>query len=222
MFETLYKRTSTGKIQQWQIETQGNKFRTISGQTTGKKTTSEWTECFGKNTGKANETTNEEQALLEATAKFDKQLDKHYFKNIKAVDEVKFVKAMLAKKYEDVFKGDFNNLYSQPKLDGCVAGDTVIETEKGLRKIKDVATSDDKFVLSFNTTTNKKEMKNINGRFMNAVDIRVNGDLKWMKFTLSNGNVITVTDNHRFYLPDLNIWRMAKDIKEGDNFLITT
>jgi len=220
--DTIYKRTSTGAIQQWQIEVQDNKFRTISGQVNGKKTTSEWTEAFGKNAGKANATTDAEQAQKEADAKFTKQLEKHYFRDINDIDEVQFPKAMLAHKYEKFDDQAFVNTHSQPKLDGCVAGDTIIETEKGLREIKDIVASDDEFVLSFNTTTNKKEMKRINGRFVNGVDIQVTDKLKWMKFTLNDGKIITVTDNHRFYLPDLGIWRMAKDIKEGDNFLITT
>jgi len=115
--DTIYKRTSTGKVQQWAIQVEGNKFRTISGKTDGKKTTSEWTECFGKNLGKSNETTDEEQANAEAIARFDKQLEKHYFRDIADVDEVKFVKAMLAHNYDDKFKGSFP-IYSQPKLDG--------------------------------------------------------------------------------------------------------
>ena len=78
MFDTIYKRTSAGKIQQWTIEVKDNKFRTVSGQIDGKKTTSSWTECFGKNIGKANETTPRLQAMFEAEAKHTKQLEKHY------------------------------------------------------------------------------------------------------------------------------------------------
>lgn len=115
--DIIYKRTSAGKIQMWQIETQDNKYRTISGQTDGKKTTSSWTECFGKNTGKANETTDAEQAQAQAEAKFTKKLEGHYHRDINNADEAKFVKAMLAHKYGE-YPTDFNNSYSQPKLDG--------------------------------------------------------------------------------------------------------
>lgn len=117
MFDTIYKRTSAGKIQQWTIEVSGNKFRSISGQTDGKKQTAEWTLCFGKNLGKANATTDQEQALLEAQSKFDKKLEKHYHRDINNADEAKFVKAMLAHKY-GAYPTDFSNTYSQPKLDG--------------------------------------------------------------------------------------------------------
>jgi DNA ligase 1 len=117
-FGLLYKRTNVGKVQQWTIQVQGNKFRTISGQKDGAQTASNWTECKGKNVGKSNATTGEEQALKEAEAKFKKQLDKGYDQDIANIDEKKFVKPMLARKYEDFFENDFTNVYSQPKLDG--------------------------------------------------------------------------------------------------------
>ena len=60
--EPIYKATKAGKIQEWRIEVEGNKYRTISGQTDGQKVTSEWTVCAGKNIGRSNETTPEEQA----------------------------------------------------------------------------------------------------------------------------------------------------------------
>ena len=53
---TLYKRTTTGATQSWEIEIEEDKFRTISGQLEGKKITNNWTTCEGKNVGKKNET----------------------------------------------------------------------------------------------------------------------------------------------------------------------
>lgn len=115
-FPTLYKRTNAGKIQEWTMEVEGNRFRTISGQTDGKKVTSEWTACFGKNIGRANATTDDEQAMAEATSRFTKQKDKHYHEDIKDADVAKFPKAMLAHKYEEF--DDTFPVFSQPKLDG--------------------------------------------------------------------------------------------------------
>ena len=45
MFDTIYKKTATGATQQWTIEVEGNKLRSISGQVGGKLTTASWTEC---------------------------------------------------------------------------------------------------------------------------------------------------------------------------------
>lgn len=50
----LYKKTSVGKIQQWSIEIEDNKYRTTSGQKDGKLTTANWTICNPKNIGKIN------------------------------------------------------------------------------------------------------------------------------------------------------------------------
>jgi DNA ligase-1 len=117
-FAPVYKRTSTGAVQQWVMEVEGNKFRTISGQVDGKQTVSKWTECFGKNTGKSNATTDEEQALKEATARRVKQMEKHYYEDVSKIDQDKFVKAMLAAKYEDNAHRLPTVMFSQPKLDG--------------------------------------------------------------------------------------------------------
>lgn len=130
-FDTIYKRTNGGKIQEWTIEVQDNKFRTISGQTDGKKVTSEWTEVQGKNVGRSNETTAAHQAMKEAESKFKKQLEKHYHLDIKDCDQAKFVKVMLAHKYEK-FDGVYP-AWSQPKLDGirCVVNKDGMWTRGG-------------------------------------------------------------------------------------------
>ena len=66
MLEKLYKYAATGALQQWWIEVEGNKYRTHAGQVGGKITTTAWTHCEGKNQGRANATTAEEQALRDA------------------------------------------------------------------------------------------------------------------------------------------------------------
>ena len=45
----IFKTTKSGATQEWEIEVVGNRYRTISGQTDGKKVVSEWTVCAGKN-----------------------------------------------------------------------------------------------------------------------------------------------------------------------------
>ncbi len=63
--KTIYKKTKTGATQEWTIEVDGNKYRTHSGQVGGAITTNEWTVVYGKNIGKANGTTDSEQAFKE-------------------------------------------------------------------------------------------------------------------------------------------------------------
>ncbi len=118
LLETIYKATKGGKVQEWTIEVVKNKYRTISGQTDGKKVVSEWTEVYGKNVGKANGTTDNEQALKEAEAKRKLKLERGYFENIKHINKKQYFEPMLAAKYEDYKDKLVYPIYSQPKLDG--------------------------------------------------------------------------------------------------------
>ena len=116
--DTIYKSTKGGKVQEWTIEVVGNKYRTISGQTDGKKVVSEWTMCYGKNEGKANATTDKEQAMKEAEAKRKLKLERGYFENIKHISKKQYFEPMLAAKWEDYKDKVTYPIYSQPKLDG--------------------------------------------------------------------------------------------------------
>lgn len=100
---TLYARSNKGAILEWDIEIEGNKYRTITGQQGGKKIISEWTEATGKNTGQANATTDEQQANFEADAKWKKKIKREgYWENINDIDNKGlFIEPMLAQKLRD-------------------------------------------------------------------------------------------------------------------------
>jgi DNA ligase-1 len=115
---TIYKTTKGGKVQEWTIEVVMNRYRTISGQTDGKKVVSEWTEVYGKNEGRANATTDNEQAIKEAEAKRKLKLERGYFENIKHINKKQYFEPMLAGKWEDRKDKIQYPIYSQPKLDG--------------------------------------------------------------------------------------------------------
>lgn len=135
VFDTLYKRTSTGAVQIWYRELDGNKYRSVSGQIDGQKVTSEWTVCEGKNIGRSNETTGEEQAEMECESAYTKKLAQGgYHEKLEDIDKPKFFKPMLAKDYHKDFPGfDGNTVYSQPKLDGvrCIATKDGLWTRQG-------------------------------------------------------------------------------------------
>ena len=116
--ETIYKKTKTGATQEWTIEVVGNKYRTHSGQVGGIITTNEWTIVYGKNTGKLNETTDNEQCMKEAVAKRTKKLESGYFENIKHINKTQYFEPMLASKWEDSKDKITYPIFSQPKLDG--------------------------------------------------------------------------------------------------------
>ncbi len=132
----LYKYTSKGQIQTWQIVAEDDFFYTVEGIQGGKLTQSLPTTCHPKNVGKKNATTAEEQAILEAQAKWQKKKDNSY--NEVLTEKRNFFEPMLAftylsngkeKKDANEVAVDWDDLkkkgikaYVQPKLDGlrCV------------------------------------------------------------------------------------------------------
>ena len=136
--ETLYKRTSTGKIQIWFAEIEGDKYRTTSGQQDGKKTTSDWTFTEAKNIGKANATTAEEQAIVAVESMYTKQRKKDYRDSVGDVDTIERFKPMLATKWQDLKdKIKETTVHLQPKLDGmrCIAKADGLWTRNGERLV---------------------------------------------------------------------------------------
>lgn len=125
---TLYKRATTGKVQLWFLEVDGNKLRASTGQQGGKLNVArQWTVCKPKNVGRSNETSGEEQARLEAEAQYRKKLAQGgYSESIEAIDDTPaFFEPMAAEKWEKrAFTISPSDLvHSQPKLDGvrCIA-----------------------------------------------------------------------------------------------------
>ena len=78
----LFKKTSTGAIQTWCIWTEGNVIKTAFGQLDGKIQETSDTINEGKNTGRSNATTAEQQAELEARSYFDKKKQKNYVEDL--------------------------------------------------------------------------------------------------------------------------------------------
>ena len=125
-FPTIYKRDSKGKVREWRMEVDGDRYRTVSGLQDGEHITTEWTVAEGKNTGRANATTPEQQAVLEVESQYEKKLKVDYHENQDDIDNAKIYKPMLAKKWEDRrAKIDWKDdkVHIQPKLDGirCIA-----------------------------------------------------------------------------------------------------
>lgn len=125
----LYKIDSKGKIRVWlgEVGLEGEQafHRTTSGLRDGKKVTSDWKEVFGKNIGRSNETTPEQQAISEMESMAQSKKDKGYTENVDNVVEAKAAtfKPMLADKYENRGVDFSRTVYCQPKLDGirCIA-----------------------------------------------------------------------------------------------------
>lgn len=133
----LYKLTTVGATQRWQIFVDGDKFFTESGQVGGAIVRSSPTTCTAKNVGKANETTPEEQALLEAQALYQKKLDGRYHESIDDIEDgAAFFEPMLAKKYNDYKSKIIWPALCQRKIDGM----RMVNTKNGMttRNGKDI------------------------------------------------------------------------------------
>lgn len=100
IYKTLYKIDSKNRNRVWFMEQEGNKHRTHAGQHGGNIVVSAWTEVEGKNIGKANETTPEEQTTKEIEAKYVKQLRLGYTETLGKV-HTGHVKPVLAHKLKD-------------------------------------------------------------------------------------------------------------------------
>ena len=135
---TLYKRDTNGNIRELTVEYSNgvmNATRTIAGIKDGNLVTSGWKDAVGKNTGKANATTDAEQAQKEAKAMWDKKVEKEYFEDISLVDTYDKFKPQLAHDYSKLNEGQKMalDMICQPKLDGirCIARKDGLFTRAG-------------------------------------------------------------------------------------------
>ena len=119
IMKTLYKKDSKGKLRVLKIYTEGADLIQSSGLEGGKLVEARKT-CKGKNIGKSNETSPEEQAKLEMESKITEKLKTDYFLTAEAAMTSVVILPMLAKEYgkeKDKIDWDYP-VYVQPKMDG--------------------------------------------------------------------------------------------------------
>lgn len=117
----LFARDTSGGVRTWRIETDGSRYRTLSGVQGGKQAESGWTQCETKNPGKKNERLPDAQCQFEVEAAYTKKLKQGYFEDVADIDKGNTVFPMLALPYKDLKKGlDWagEDYYAQRKFDG--------------------------------------------------------------------------------------------------------
>lgn len=117
-FPTIYKRTSKGQIQEWTIIAGKDSYHTEEGVQGGTISVNKPHNVEPKNVGKANETTAEQQAEIEAQAKWDKKLKTGYAKSITEIDKVAFKKPMKGYKWKEYAHKVVFPVQVQDKLNG--------------------------------------------------------------------------------------------------------
>lgn len=214
----LYKKDSNQNTRVWWMESEDDKFRTHSGVYGGEIVVSEWTVCESKNIGKKNQTTAEEQCLLEVAANYKKKLAQGNYKETLDEDSLNqdnYIKPMLAKEYgEDYEYVEGSTVFSQSKLDGCFSYDTLIETEDGPISIGKIVENRIKVkVWSYNLNNSIQEKKEILA-FMSFEE-----PAEWVEIEFEDGTKLKTTTNHQLWSVSRNDWVSVKDIQEEEIFL---
>ena len=188
---TLYGKDSKGDLRVWSIYTEGSEVVVKHGKLGGKVQEKRYT-TEGKNQGKSNETTPEQQAGLEAEAKYAKQLKSGYFPDKDdALGYIEFT-PQKAHNYNDQAHKIVYPCLGQKKLDGCFSYNTKIHTSEGYMPIGDIVKNKlDIKVASFNEETEKVEFKRVTNWFNNGMKPRD----EWLLFNKKQ----RITKNHKVY-----------------------
>jgi DNA ligase-1 len=132
--QKLFKKDTTGKIRVWWSESEHDRYRTHSGILDGKIVTSGWIYPDSKNVGKTNETTIQQQVLLEIESEYTKKTNQgKYHPTLEETSKgAKFFEPMLAQKYDPKKSKDFP-YFSQSKLDGlrCLVSKNSMQSRNG-------------------------------------------------------------------------------------------
>lgn len=117
--KSIYKLDTHRKVRVLHVYTKGADLVQESGLLDGEKITHRKT-CKGKNIGKSNETTPEQQAHIEAAAKIVDKMKSEYFETVEEAELGSIVLPMLAEDYKKKSgKIDWTRpVFVQPKLDG--------------------------------------------------------------------------------------------------------
>jgi tRNA-binding EMAP/Myf-like protein len=96
----------------------------------------------------------------------------------------------------------------------CIDGETLLETNKGFLKIKDIVENKlNVKVKAFNEIDNKNIFTKITDYFKSE------SNQNWYEIMLETGEILKITENHPIYLPELNCYRETKFLKKGDFLL---
>ncbi len=130
--ETLYKKSKTGAVVYCDISVEGDTVTVETGQVGTDKPTFHKTACEPKNTGRANATSTDEQAIIEAKAKHAKKIKERYVLTPNGESEVRL--AIKVKGYKDQLKNITFPCFASPKLDG--GNGLVIKGESSIKMIQ--------------------------------------------------------------------------------------
>lgn len=218
-FDTLYHKGSSGAIYSWRVWTEGADICTEYGQLEGKKQLARKT-AEAKNVDKANATTPEEQAILEATSMWTHRVERKYRKTLDEASNDEIFLPMLASEFEkrrgQKKEGHTYPCDVQPKLDGCVYGSTVLTTSDGPKTIQEIVEGRLPVeVLSYNEKSKVFEFKRIINWFNNGYADYTH----WLDVVPEFGTHIKCTSDHKFLTP--SGWKEARDLDPKQDLILS-
>lgn len=206
---TLYCLNKDSSIQEWKVFVEGNIIYVRYGKLGG-KIQEKQTICQGKNIGRSNETSDSEQANLEAVSKWNAQYLKGYRESVEELI-IDVTQVMLA---QDASKKPHLINYPccvSPKLDGCFSYSTEIHTNIGILPIGEIVNKKLQCkVLSWNEKECIFEYKNILNWFDNGIKPKED----WLYFNNNQYRSGYITKNHKVLSTDG--W---KAVNEATNIL---
>jgi ATP dependent DNA ligase domain/DNA ligase OB-like domain len=219
-FPTLFHKGKGGALVQWSIWTEGDTIFTKHGQVGGKMQLSP-KKAIAKNVGRSNETTAEEQAILEAKSMWTFKVERKYSETKEDAQEEVFLPMLAGDFKKRKGKEIYYPVDVQPKLDGCLEYNTQIDFEDGTSKfLGDVV--EEKFVgkiKTYNIRTKNIEYKQILNWHKNLKPLD-NRSLIWYEINTKNGKSIKVTGNHKIWINSLSCYMRVDEIYKNKSHIL--
>lgn len=110
-------------------------------------------------------------------------------------------------------RGNFPSYCPKSDQERCCSADTMLITDHGAKTIKEICESE--FIGNVLSNNGHENVyKKIIGH---SIMSRRKG---WIKIHTKSGKELTVTENHKIFMPEMNCYREAKELKVGDTLKI--
>jgi len=107
-------------------------------------------------------------------------------------------------------------------ISSCLVGSTLIDTNKGLKKIADIVNPDGvDLEIGFRKLTEPLKVLNHNNKIVDVSECYYNGEKEVFSVNFIGGKNIKATDNHKFYtvIDGSFVWTQLKDLRVGDHIV---
>jgi hypothetical protein len=108
-------------------------------------------------------------------------------------------------------KGNFPSFISKTDQERCLPNDALISTKFGKIQIDRIKVGDSVNSYDHDTNSIRENM---------VTDVIISSEVdEWFELTTASGKILTVTHNHKVFLPNLGCYRNAEELQVGDVLL---